>query len=75
MKLFSALVCLTSAHNLKAWSNQQYLYELMFLQDSDCADPLTISEDSLHYQLGEFSRNFKMENWNNAMHIRDELVT
>lgn len=27
----------------------------------------------MHYQLGEFSRNFQMESWSNAMHIKDKL--
>merc|ERR1719197_2142157 len=34
---------------------------------------LEAAEDNLHYQLGEFSRNFKMENWNNAMEIAGKL--
>ena len=41
--------------------------------DKGCKPPLDISEDSLHYQLGEFSRNFAMENWNNAMKISGAL--
>ena len=41
--------------------------------DKGCKPPLDISEDSLHYQLGEFSRNFGIENWNNAMKINAEL--
>merc|ERR1712070_1355883 len=31
------------------------------------------TEDELQYQLGEFSRNFNMENWKNAMKIKEEL--
>jgi len=52
-------------------SNQAKLYDLMQLQISgaDCPEPLEISEEELHYQLGEFSRNFGMENWDNAMKI------
>ena len=53
-------------------SNQEKLYNLMQLQN--CPEPLEISEEELHYQLGEFSRNFKMENWNNAMEIRKQLA-
>jgi len=53
--------------------NQQKLYNLMQLQKDDCPPPLEISEDSLHFQLGEFSRNFKMENWDNAMKIKEGL--
>ena len=45
----------------------------MQLQKEDCPPPLEISEDSLHFQLGEFSRNFKMENWDNAMKIKEGL--
>ena len=44
----------------------------MMLQE--CPEPLEISEDNLHYQLGEFSRNFEMVNWDNAMHIKGELA-
>ena len=40
-------------------SNQEFLEEIMMLQDN-CPEPLEISEDNLHYQLGEFSRNFEM---------------
>ena len=48
---------------------------MMNLQTMDpCPEPLDIDEDELHYQLGEFSRNFNMENWNNAIKIRDELA-
>ena len=39
----------------------------------NCPEPLEISEDELHYQLGEFSRSFEMKNWDNAMKIKDEL--
>ena len=53
-------------------SNQEKLYNLMQLQN--CPEPLEISEEELHYQLGEFSRNFKMENWNNAMEVRKGLA-
>ena len=53
-------------------SNQEFLEEIMMLQD--CPEPLEISEDNLHYQLGEFSRNFEMANWDNAMHIKNELA-
>jgi hypothetical protein len=61
----------TSAHE----NNQAKLYDLMQLQVSgaDCPEPLEISEEELHYQLGEFSRNFGMENWDNAMKINAGL--
>ena len=39
----------------------------------DCPEPLEISEDELHYQLGEFSRSFEMKYWDNAMKIKDGL--
>ena len=38
-----------------------------------CPPPLEISEDELAYQLGEFSRNFDMHNWDNAMEIKGKL--
>ena len=62
----------TSAHE----SNQAKLYDIMALQmtGADCPEPLEISEEELHYQLGEFSRNFNMENWNNAQKIADGLA-
>ena len=63
----------TSAH---ISSNQDKLYDLMQLQiqGADCPEPLEISEEELHYQLGEFSRNFNMENWSNAQKIADGLA-
>jgi len=54
-------------------TNQEQLFGLMQLQSSDCPEPLENTEDELHYQLGEFSRNFNMENWKNAMKIKEEL--
>ena len=53
--------------------NQEKLYELMQLNTAECPKPLEISEDELHFQLGEFSRNFQMESWKNAMHIKEKL--
>ena len=53
--------------------NQQKLYDFMALQTGDCPEPLDMTDDELHYQLGEFSRNFNLENWNNAMKIKGEL--
>ena len=38
-----------------------------------CKIPLEISEDELQYQLGEFSRNFNMDNWDNAMEVKKGL--
>merc|ERR1719181_1735107 len=55
------------------------LYNLMQLENKEsgapaaCPPPLEISEDELAYQLGEFSRNFDMKNWDNAMEIKGKL--
>ena len=49
--------------------NQVMLYNLMQLEEQGapaCPPPLAITEDELNYQLGEFSRNFDMKNWDNA---------
>ena len=57
--------------------NQVMLYNLMQLEEQGvpaCPPPLTISEDELNYQLGEFSRNFDMKNWDNAMEIKNKLA-
>ena len=45
----------------------------MQLNTANCPEPLEITEDNMHYQLGEFSRNFQMDNWNNAMTIKGKL--
>lgn len=45
----------------------------MQLNTQTCPEPLEITEDNMHYQLGEFSRNFQMDNWNNAMTIKGKL--
>merc|ERR1719460_3210054 len=75
MKFVSLLFCgaLASANAMEfsEMTNQDKLYDLMQLQN--CPKPLEISEDELNYQLGEFSRNFQMENWNNANHILKKL--
>ena len=68
---FTALLMLGATAS--AFNNQEKLYDLMQLQTEECPEPLEISEDELHYQLGEFSRNFNMEHWNNAMKIKEEL--
>ena len=71
------LIAGVSAYNL---SNQEKLFDLMQISTEDapakkeCPEPLTISEDELHYQLGEFSRNFEMKNWDNAMKIKEGLA-
>ena len=69
--LFCGAICSTTAMDVS--DNQEKLFELMQLNIAECPKPLEISEDEMHYQLGEFSRNFQMESWNNAMHIKDKL--
>jgi len=69
MKFASIIALAASAQAVS--SNQDKLFVLMQL--NECPPPLEISEDNLHYQLGEFSRNFQMVNWDNAMHISGEL--
>ena len=39
------------------------------LEGPTCPEPLEKTEDSLHYQLGEFSRKFEIKNWKNAQII------
>ena len=70
MKFYTLIMAGVAAINS---NNQELLYSFMQLQKDDCPPPLEISEDSLHFQLGEFSRNFKMENWDNAMKIQEGL--
>ena len=72
---FIAIAALLGATASAHESNQAKLYDLMQLQvtGADCPEPLEISEEELHYQLGEFSRNFNMENWNNAQKIAEGL--
>jgi len=77
MKFTALLFCgaIASAQAMGLKDNQEKLYELMQLnvEAADCPKPLEISEDELNYQLGEFSRNFQMENWKNANHIKKKL--
>ena len=75
MKFAAILLCgaIASTNAMDVSDNQEKLYELMPLTTAECPKPLEISEDEMHYQLGEFSRNFQMESWNNAMHIKDKL--
>jgi len=71
---FAVLILLGAIASTSAMDvsdNQEKLFELMQL--NECPKPLEITEDEMHYQLGEFSRNFQMESWNNAMHIKKEL--
>ena len=39
----------------------------------DCPPPLELTQEELNFQLGEFSRNFKMENWDNGIKIKKAL--
>jgi hypothetical protein len=78
-----ALIGAVSASNIS--HNQERLYEIMALQTGStfeyskkvdangCPIPLEITEDELQYQLGEFSRNFNMDNWDNAMKVKGGL--
>lgn len=72
-----AIVALLGLVTVEARHNQAMLYNLMQLDasaDPACPPPLAITEDELHYQLGEFSRNFDTKNWDNAMTIRSGLA-
>ena len=72
-----AIVALLGLASVEARHNQAMLYNLMQLEeraDPACPPPLAITEDELHYQLGEFSRNFDIKNWENAMTIRSGLA-
>ena len=71
-----ALLGFAAASQTTHHHNQAMLYNLMQLEGTDpaCPPPLAITEDELHYQLGEFSRNFDNKNWANAMTIRGKLA-
>jgi len=73
MKFTALLFCgvIASSQAMGFSENQEKLYDLMQL--NECPKPLKIEEEELHYQLGEFSRNFQMENWKNAMYIKEKL--
>merc|ERR1719230_1319031 len=75
MKFTALLFCgvISTSQAMGFSENQEKLYELMQLNTAECPKPLEISEDEMAYQLGEFSRNFQMENWTNAMHIKSKL--
>jgi len=53
-------------------SNQSKLYSLMQL--NECPEPLEISEEELHHQLGLFSRHLEQQYWENAMTIKTGLA-
>ena len=76
---FATLALIGAASAVQVSDNQQMLYDIMALQTSQvdangCPIPLAITEDELAYQLGEFSRNFNMDNWDNAMKVKAGLA-
>jgi hypothetical protein len=76
MKFATALL-IVGAASASVSVNQEKLYEIMNLQmgtDPACPPPLEISEEELSYQLGQFSRNFEMSAWNNAMEVAAGLA-
>jgi hypothetical protein len=68
---FASVIAALVASTQAVTDNQDKLFVLMQL--NNCPPPLEMSEDNLQYQLGEFSRNFQMVNWDNAMKIAGEL--
>ena len=75
MKFAAALLC-AGAVSASVSENQEMLCEIMNLQTSTepCTPPLEIAEEELSFQLGQFSRNFEMTAWNNAMEIAAGLA-
>ena len=76
---FATLALIGAASAVQVSDNQQMLYDIMALQTSQvdangCPIPLAITDDELAYQLGEFSRNFNMDNWDNAMKVKAGLA-
>merc|ERR1711998_444903 len=77
LKMKFASIALVGAAVATSKHNQVMLYNLMQLEEQGapaCPPPLAITEDELHYQLGEFSRNFDLKNWDNAMEIKGKLA-
>ena len=68
---FGVFLALAGVASATVSENQMKLFAAM--QKEECPEPLEISEEEMQYQLGEFSRNFKEENWKNAMEIKKEL--
>jgi len=58
MKLTALLACVAAASAFGVTDNQEKLYDLMQLNSGECPKPLELTEEEMHYQLGEFSRNF-----------------
>ena len=75
MKFATALLC-AGAVSASVSDNQEMLFEIMNLQTSTepCPPPLEITDEELSFQLGQFSRNFEMSAWNNAMDIAAGLA-
>ena len=87
MKLFALTALLASAQavSLAQLNNQDKLYSFMQTDleappaaaaaaaAASCPEPLEMTEEEMHYQLGEFSRNFQQENWDNAQKILADL--
>ena len=42
-------------------------------KEEDCPPPIELTQEELNYKLGELSRNFKMENWDNAVKIKKAI--
>merc|ERR1712086_1076953 len=66
LKMKFASIALLGVAAATSKHNQVMLYNLMQLEEQGapaCPPPLAITEDELHYQLGEFSRNFDQKNW------------
>jgi hypothetical protein len=75
---FAVLALIGAASAAPVSHNQEMLYDIMALQMSQvdangCPIPLAITEDELQFQLGEFSRNFNMDNWDNAQKVLSGL--
>ena len=56
MKLINILLLFGTVFAIK--NNQDDLYKLMSMNNRECSKDLEITEDSLHYELAKFSRNF-----------------
>ena len=67
-----AMTSAEAMNTLSTVSNQAKLYSLMQL--NECPEPLEVSEEELHHQLGLFSRHLEKQYWDNAMTIKSELA-
>ena len=75
MKFILALLGSAAAMQMHSTNtNQEKLFILMQMQKGeDCPPPLELTQEELNFQLGEFSRNFKMESWDNSIKIKKSL--